>query len=309
MKKLVTIMAVAILVATGPVGATGFINSVGGAAGDGSYDPGYTPSFELRFSGSMWTVDTDGDGLGAEGVFVVGDRNRAGDGWNPALSQRAFNVFAANGQPDGDSGAPIVNHDPFPSWTPNTPDADPGWVAAYSGNERYGMEMAVGAGVYALGAIYANDGDTDSNSAITAGVEWGVGLWPWVNNATRSAQVLPYSGTIGSFVPVFTDLGALDRLDVTGTLIETDGYWNTDWNTGTPAMDEEFALADTVFDFTSTMFETGNSFTIPNPLGAGTWTVNEWAGETVVSTPEPATMSLLALGGLAVLRRRRRRNA
>ncbi len=314
MLRTITILTVVLCSAVGAM-ATPFVNPISGPAGDGSYDPGYTPSYSIYFSGSLWTVDTDLDGYGDDGVFTVGDRNRAAadamnaSGWNPGISQRGFNVFAANGQPDGETSAPIVNNDPFPSWDPDTPDGDPTWPG--SGSERYGMELALGAGSYVLAAIYddANDSDPDSNGGLLPGDEWTIGLWPWVNNPTRTPEVRPYAGTFSSFIPVFTDLGALDRLDVTGTLIESDGAWNVDYDGSAPD-DESYVLATSTFTFSGTLYETGNTFLIDNPLGGGgQWRLNEWAGTSVVTPiPEPAGLVLLGIGGLALLRRHRQRS-
>lgn len=295
--------------------ASPFVNPIAGPAGDGTFDPGYTPSYSMYFSGSLWTVDTDLDGYGDNGIFTVGDRHRAAadamnaSGWNPGISQRGFNVYAANGQPDGDTGAPIVNHDPYPGWDPDTPDGDPNWPG--SGSERYGIEMALGAGSFVLNAIYddANDGDPDSNGGLLPGDEWTIGLWPWVNNPTRTEQIRPYAGAISGFLPVFTDLGALDRLDVVGTLTETDGTWNNDYDGSAPD-DEIYGLATSVFKFSSTLYETGNTFLIDSPLGGGgQWRLNEWAGTTVVTpVPEPASAVLLAWAIVGVLFQRRRQS-
>ena len=89
----------------------------------------YTPDFNIRAAGSLWTVHdkTTGDVVGH---FTVGDRNRASDAipWNPTLSTRAFNIFGANGANDFFNN-PIINHDVVPRFNPDIRDADPTWQA------------------------------------------------------------------------------------------------------------------------------------------------------------------------------------
>ena len=49
-------------------------------------------------------------------------------------TSRGFNLYAKNGQPDGETGAPVVDHSYFPSWYAtygwDTPDADPLWSSS-----------------------------------------------------------------------------------------------------------------------------------------------------------------------------------
>jgi hypothetical protein len=283
------------------------------AAGcDGTFDPGYDPSFTLFFTGSLYTIDADGGGIGDDGVVVFGDRamtTLSGNPINPATSLRAFNVIGKNGTPDGETAAPIAGHDPFPSWNPDTPDADPDWAAAFSGSERYGFDFALGAG--------------KALSPLDVALDWGVTLYPWAPGSGTGAVVQPYSGTVDSFLAAFAGDGlggVVDTLTSTTHLVEGDGTWNIDFDDdGTD--DEIIQLATSRFIEESLLYEVGNTFSIPNPFGVGPaeWVLNEWSTinpDTQVQglnplrpVPLPPALPLFATGvaviGLIHWRRRR----
>ena len=314
--RTLTITCLALLALATTAGASGFFDPYSGPLWDGSYDPGYTPTATMYFTGSLYTIDTDGDGLGAEGIVSFGDFSMTSLGGNvisPATSLRAFNVLVKNGQPDGETGAPVVNNDAFPSWTPDTPDADANWNTPRG--EYYGLDMALGAG--------------KALSTLPSGLDWAVTLYPYdLSNPGNIVQ--PYSGVVqqfsvawdpandGSGPPASHGPGSVyDKMYTTSLLKETDGQWDVDYGAdGTD--DESFALLFDRFLAQSTLYEVGNSFTITAP-GGGTWTLNEWSSIDPVSgaqelngispVPEPLTM-LGVFGGIAgvgaYIRRRRR---
>ncbi|MCL2701179.1 MAG: PEP-CTERM sorting domain-containing protein [Phycisphaerae bacterium] len=95
-----------------------------------------------------------------------------------------------------------------------------------------------------------------------------------------------YPGTFASYAPTTIDVYVTDDLDDWGTIV------------GTAARSTEGVIALSGFD------KAGRYVILANPTGG----VNIYVQELAISAspiPEPATMTLLALGGLAMLRRRK----
>jgi len=236
---------------------------------DWTPSPDYTPSTTMHFSGSLWSVDSDGVGGGWDGIVMWGDRNATITdkdsvvrNVDPMLSQRGFNWLLAAG-------------DAAPTWTPDVPDGDPAWPG--SGRERYALAMATGDGVGIIGG------------GMTSGTDWQMGLWPW-----------PRIGYDGSIVNIDYTWdgdgpgGVNDHFHFEMLLKETNGAWDDPYKTAGHPL-EHLPLKYDDFLLTLDVYEIGNTIT----LADGT-VLNQWqGGGTMAPVPVPGAV-LLGMLGLSV---------
>ena len=90
------------------------------------------------------------------------------------------------------------------------------------------------------------------------------------------------------------------------------GYY-LGWRDGTVASGNQGVIAalyasgsDTVLSSGIRYFGTGGTFVPGTDFGAGTFYSRDYSVQAYAYTPEPGTLTLLALGGLSLWRRRRR---
>ena len=238
--------------------------------------PYYDPSTTMYFSGSLWSVDSDGINGGDNGIVMWGDRDATitdivGGVHNadPMLSQRGFNWLLAAG-------------DPALDWTPDVPDGDPAWPG--SGSERYGLAMAFDQGVGVLGG------------GMTSGTDWQMGLWPW--------PTIGYDGSVETLSYTWDGDGpggVNDHFNFKMLLKETNGAWDDPYKPASHPL-KHLPLKYGNFLLELDVYEIGNMITLAN----GT-VLNQWqGGGTMTPTPEPTTMLLFGSGliGLAGFRRK-----
>jgi len=189
--------------------------------------------WEINFSGSSYTVDTDSDGTGdAAYTGFLGDPSYTAPPGNPyhapypdpgwvtgttrddiTWTDDAFNNYGLDGAPDAETGAPIVNHDPWPSWPIDVPDADD--------DEPTGAKYA-----------YSSSFDPLMGDAGIPDNTWSVTYWDqgekempsqWYQRTYTgtidplSVQVMAWRGDGGG--------GVKDMMHHRAVLIETGGNW------------------------------------------------------------------------------------
>ena len=137
-----------------------------------------------------------------------------------------------------------------------------------------------------LGQYTPNISDWDTYSLQLTPDHW----YLWYNSSEN--QYTPMSGTMNwsTLVATESDFGT-----ITGSIASDDPV---DYGGGAAAWDWEMSWGIEVIPLEYPGFDVSM-----NDLGGGNFEV------ALTPTPEPATMSLLALGGLAVLKRRRRRRS
>ena len=196
----------------------------------------------------------------------------------PALSTNGgFDIYAENGSTawfgDDPGSGPVWSsqaigaaHDAWPTWTPDTPD----WY-------QYSLKLYEDGGVQKW-AVRNHPGATEAT--------------PWYDGG-RIAMGVPMSGTIDYAAMTVTETDTGAYISGTGTSEIPGGAatkgggaaaWDMDWSWGS----EVVPLAGNgVFDVSITGSE-------------GSYAV------TLTPVPEPATMCLLGLGSLVLIRRRKR---
>ncbi len=177
-------------------------------------------------------------------------------------------------------------------------------VGSKSGYQFSGVSRLVGS--FLSGVSYRYNGSEQ------------VGKTPWVFNletSTLDAIILSVRASDGhafSFISALSDtglaVGQYELFDSSGTYL---GYRAFAWTPEDGAFDlasaVEGGISAASFNLlSSAKFPTGNLFGGETILGVGLIGANQAIYAAIPATPEPGTASLLALGGLGVLARRRR---
>ena len=170
-----------------------------------------------------------------------------------------------------------------------------------------------------IGLFAVSDTPTQSMSAVDAVLSWDstyLSLTGVTNDSPYSWQSSDFPNDCGldglnanPVCPIYTGTSAND-----GT-----AFYRAQRNVGTPAMATSGGLLIATFNFTALLLTPSTMISIPTSAGLFTDTVvvsGETAGLPITGTlgtaeitivPEPATLGLVALGALSLVRRRRLR--
>ncbi|MCP4377213.1 MAG: PEP-CTERM sorting domain-containing protein [bacterium] len=184
---------------------------------------------------------------------------------------------------------------------PGANDANPtGWTVDFNSYGQYdGANRAASGGTYGLHPGHQNGlGGIYQDLTTVNGSTYDVSVW--IKSFTTGTS------TLGVVIANAKDGG--DTITITGTSLTTGSLYDS----GKVAYNGTFSTTSTTYSqvttFQFTAKGTSTRFGLYNAV-AGTNSPVDLDDVSVTVVPEPATMSLLALGGLGVLLRRRSRKA
>lgn len=292
MKQMVTMVAASLLLGSGSAMGALFSEDFNDGLAAGRWSivsqqegvVGPDGSVDFNFDYSTLGIANPGGGLDTTGVFL--QFNKVDDG--PVDEGESYSIYP-NGQ--SFSGDIALEMDMFVYNDGGGGSTEHGMAGLFLDNNSPVSPYEFGADGGPLAWVYSGEGG-DGTGDLGVYAEGGVGSTGYTALGDYSAQgTLPpgFDGSLGPAAPP-NDRGAWVkiRIEVVGTTIN-------------------WLLNGTVMD---TYDNSGGFYTTGNILVGGMDVFNSSNGnngvivDNVVVTPEPASLALLALGGLAMLRRR-----